>query len=1064
LRNLTNESPFVVPFRKPALIGRDDLLRPLHTHIETTSNNLIPAITGAPGVGKTQFAALYIHTYRAAFPGGVFWLDLAHSRPVNILRQIGGSFARAYGLTSQIADPIERDRDLSEQWLGRVRNDTSVLLVADSVGDAESLAELPGLTNSDLKSLDCKIVVTTRLRGLPGCTDFHLDPLSSDASYRLLLSESGTQHQQVNEEEKRALNDVFSKLGGLPLTLRLAGALVREEQISFEDVAAALEETGVIDVFDTPTIALEDYQTNVCRALSRLITDSLGTKSPNQSELFHVLKVISCFPENAILRWDFLRHFVRLQPGRFKGGDRFARVIGDLHRRNLIDEPGKARSSIRIHNLIHEYARRFVDNEFLHDVVCYGTTSILDEDHLFSLEAGQYPYLARDISLVVEATRGAANKLKIELLASFQKAIERQTNHLRENCDALQQLHSQTVADRATRLAEILQKALQLRNQPRLLTVWSTSGTAPSLIRTFRGHNDWIRSCSFDAIGRRALSASSDRTLILWNVETGDVIRKLVGHSAAVFSHSFSGPNDNAISASLDRTVILWDLSEGSIARILCADNRSIMHCSTSAEGSRALSASENRYLVLWDLSSGTKINEVLAPENWSSTCMLLPDGKRALVGTESGECIVIDMNSGETIISPRHHNSSITSLSVSENSGSMLTAAADGTLAIWDVSNGNLKHYLRNKEQRVLACAIDANANVALATFADGSMASWDLKTQSRIRCDHGHQGPILSCSVSRDGTRALSGSTDGSLILWDLKNRGAVGERIGHRGTIWSCTLSTDGKRALSGGNDGVIRYWDTGSGLVIRELIAEDEPIHECALDVEGKLAVTASASGRLRRWNLETGSLTNELLAHQGPVRAIAVSVDGKHVVSSGSDHTTVLWSIDQGHHQTLLSKQSSIVRSCAFNASTTRLVMGLSDGLILLWDFALRAPIGTLRGHAGDVISCTFAENDQFILSASSDGCIRRWSVNEEQPPVIFDLPESTVNNCRFGSNSHLALTTSNFRTIRVWNFSKQEAVSSLSLNSLTSFSLSADGSSLVVGDGKGDLSFLNIEI
>ena len=60
--------------------------------------------------------------------------------------------------------------------------------------------------------------------------------------------------------------------------------------------------------------------------------------------------------------------------------------------------------------------------------------------------------------------------------------------------------------------------------------------------------------------GRRAVSASDDKTLKVWDLETGRAIRTLRGHSAAIWSEGMSADGLRAVSASKDKTVRVWDL------------------------------------------------------------------------------------------------------------------------------------------------------------------------------------------------------------------------------------------------------------------------------------------------------------------------------------------------------------------------------------------------------------------------------------------------------------------------------------------------------------------------
>jgi WD40 repeat protein len=62
--------------------------------------------------------------------------------------------------------------------------------------------------------------------------------------------------------------------------------------------------------------------------------------------------------------------------------------------------------------------------------------------------------------------------------------------------------------------------------------------------------------------GGRALSGSADKTLRLWDVETGHELRRLEGHEAIV-SCLAGLDGRHVVSGSVDRTLRLWDLETG---------------------------------------------------------------------------------------------------------------------------------------------------------------------------------------------------------------------------------------------------------------------------------------------------------------------------------------------------------------------------------------------------------------------------------------------------------------------------------------------------------------------
>ena len=65
------------------------------------------------------------------------------------------------------------------------------------------------------------------------------------------------------------------------------------------------------------------------------------------------------------------------------------------------------------------------------------------------------------------------------------------------------------------------------------------------------------------ADGKRAISASLDHTLKVWDLETGRELRTLAGHSASVLGVAVTVDGKRAVSASEDKTLKVWDLETG---------------------------------------------------------------------------------------------------------------------------------------------------------------------------------------------------------------------------------------------------------------------------------------------------------------------------------------------------------------------------------------------------------------------------------------------------------------------------------------------------------------------
>ena len=73
------------------------------------------------------------------------------------------------------------------------------------------------------------------------------------------------------------------------------------------------------------------------------------------------------------------------------------------------------------------------------------------------------------------------------------------------------------------------------------------------------------KAVAFDPTGRRLASASLERSIWLWDVETGQLVQELTGHEDTVTCLAYSRDGRWLASGGDDRTVSLWDAASGAL-------------------------------------------------------------------------------------------------------------------------------------------------------------------------------------------------------------------------------------------------------------------------------------------------------------------------------------------------------------------------------------------------------------------------------------------------------------------------------------------------------------------
>jgi WD40 repeat protein len=541
---------------------------------------------------------------------------------------------------------------------------------------------------------------------------------------------------------------------------------------------------------------------------------------------------------------------------------------------------------------------------------------------------------------------------------------------------ALQVYHSVLATGPCCKLLDRVRSGLIVA--PRLMSQ-RASDWSPA-VQVMEGHISDVSSVAYSPDGAHIVSGSDDKTVRVWDAQTGKLLAVLEGHSGSLNSVAFSPDGAHIVSGSYDKTVRVWDAQKGQELAVLQGHSSWVRSVAFSPDGAHIVSGSDDKTVWVWDAQTGKELAVLEGHSGWVQSVAFSPDGAHIVSGSNDKTVRVWDAQTGRELAVLKGHNDAVLSVAFSPDGAHIVSGSCDETVRVWDAQTGKELAVLKGHRGMVLSVAFSPDGAHIVSGSEDQTVRVWDAQTGKELAVLEGHSSWVLSVAFSPDGAHIVSVSNDKTVRVWDAQRGKELAVLQGHSGDVRSVAFSPDGAHIVSGSDDQTVRVWDAQTGKELAVLKGHSGVVLSVVFSPDGAHIVSASDDNTVRVWDAQTGKELAVLQGHSGWVQSVAFSPDGAHIVSGSNDKTVRVWDAQTGKELAVLQGHGEWVNSVAFSPDGAHIVSGSDDQTVRVWDAQTGKELAVLQGHSDAVRSVAFSPDGAHISSRDWNGRELSWNV------------------------------------------------------------------------------------
>ncbi len=548
----------------------------------------------------------------------------------------------------------------------------------------------------------------------------------------------------------------------------------------------------------------------------------------------------------------------------------------------------------------------------------------------------------------------------------------------------------------------------------RTVRVWDAGGGEVAVLR---GHEAPVVALAWSPDGLRLASASDDGTVRVWDTAARTRVALLRGHGDMVWGVAWSPDGTRLASASRDGDVRIWDPADGTATATLSGHDGWVRDVAWSPDGTRLASASDDRTIRIWDAADGREAAVLTGHEDTVRTAVWSPDGTRVASGSYDRTARVWDAATGAVGLVLTGHADIVWAVAWSPDGARIATASHDRTIRLWSAAEGTELAVFRGHAEALRAVAWSPDGARLATGSNDRTVRFWDAERAAEVAVMRGHERAVSAVDWSAGGI--ASASHDGTVRIWDAAAMGG-GPRVltGHTDEIWDVAWSPDGARLATASRDRTVRVW-SADGAEESVLAEHGDWVRAVAWSPDGARLASVS-DDRTVRVQAPDGSAPLVLDGHEDTVRAVSWSPDGERIATGSQDGAVLIWEARTGLRVTALTVPQGAVRAVAWSPDGAHIAALSGDRAVRVWNAAEGAEVSVLSGHDGWLWSVAWSPDGRVLATASADRTVRLWDALAGRELSVAAVHDDDIWDVAWSPDGARVATASGDRTVRVW--------------------------------------------